>query len=555
MHRRFCELMKDERGATAVLAAVLLTVLIGFAALGIDVGTAFTDRRKAQATADLAAIAAVSDLANADKAAAGTIQRNHHASGTTHRIEYGIYTADPKIAPSRRFAPSNVASANAARVTLDTTTPLFFARVLTGKDRLPIQTNATATRSAFATFAIGSRLLKLDGGLLNQLLGSLLDSKLSLSVMDYQALADTQVDLFNFADALATRMQATAGTYDQVLNGSARAGDVLNAMVDATRQSSGSSGTAVRALSQVAQQSQGSTTKMRVGSLVDLGPYNSMGVGQRPKVSASASALDLVTATAQMANGKRQVEAGLDVKLPGIVAASLRIAVGERPKGTSWVTVGAKGASVHTAQTRLLLTVQLLGSAPASVVNLPIYIELASATAKLSALQCGFPNVRNSTVTLDVTPGVVDAWIGDVSETQFTNFTSAPNPQAANLVNTPLLKVTGRSHVTVSNMATQPVTFSYTDIEQRTKKTVGTKDFAASLLSRLVGDTELNVSILGLGIGLPQGVQSQVAGILAGAVSPIDQLLSSVLQTLGVGLGQADVWVLGIRCDGAVLVI
>jgi uncharacterized membrane protein len=45
-----------------------------------------------------------------------------------------------------------------------------------------------------------------------------------------------------------------------------------------------------------------------------------------------------------------------------------------------------------------------------------------------------------------------------------------------------------------------------------------------------------------------------VAGILAGVTSPVDQLLASVLQTLGVGIGQADVWVTGVRCDGAVLV-
>ena len=31
-------------------------------------------------------------------------------------------------------------------------------------------------------------------------------------------------------------------------------------------------------------------------------------------------------------------------------------------------------------------------------------------------------------------------------------------------------------------------------------------------------------------------------------------LLAAVLATFGVGIGQADVWVNGVRCDGAVLV-
>jgi uncharacterized membrane protein len=37
-------------------------------------------------------------------------------------------------------------------------------------------------------------------------------------------------------------------------------------------------------------------------------------------------------------------------------------------------------------------------------------------------------------------------------------------------------------------------------------------------------------------------------------MKPIDQLLASVLSVLGVGIGQADVWVPAVRCDGAVLV-
>jgi uncharacterized membrane protein len=135
-----------------------------------------------------------------------------------------------------------------------------------------------------------------------------------------------------------------------------------------------------------------------------------------------------------------------------------------------------------------------------------------------------------------------------------TNFTSAPNPPAATLVNTSLVKITGRAHASVTNMSATPVTFSYSDIQQRTKKTVGTTDFSSSLLRGLIGDTQLNVSILGLGLGLG-GLSSLVSTTLSAATPAIDQVLASALQTLGIGFGQADVWMLGIRCDGAVLVL
>jgi uncharacterized membrane protein len=149
---------------------------------------------------------------------------------------------------------------------------------------------------------------------------------------------------------------------------------------------------------------------------------------------------------------------------------------------------------------------------------------------------------------------VADAWIGSVSRAELENFSTAPNPGAAKLVDTPLLKVSGRAHATISNMAPQSVTFSYDDIRQQTRKTVGTQDFTSSLAARLLGDLQLNADVLGLGLGLPQAVTGQVAGILAGATAPIDRLLADVLASLGVGLGQADVWIPGIRCDGAVLV-
>ena len=513
-------------------------------------GHSFPTRR----SSDLAAIAAVSDLTNADKAASATIQRNNLAADTSHVLEFGTYTADASLPSSRRFQASSSANANSARVTLTTSTPLYFGRVLTGRSNFSIQTTATATRSAFATFAIGSRLLAVDGGLLNQVLGGLLGSSLSLSVMDYQSLINAKIDLFNFMDALATRLSLTGVTYDSLLNSNIKIGQFMAAMADSGRQTYGSTSTVARALSDVSQSVQGLSTKLRVGSVIDVGPYSSMTVGQRPKSGVSASALDMLTATAQIANGQHQIEAALNLNIPGIASASLKLAIGERPQGTSWITVGAEGASVHTAQTRLLLTVQLVGSGPVSLVTLPIYLELASGTAKLTSLKCGFPDVSKSTVTLGVTPAVIDAWIGDVSNTDFNNFKSAPNPPAAKLVNTPILNVTARSHVTVTNLSAQPVTFSYADITQVTKKTVGTHDFAASLLSKLVGDAQLNANILGLGIGLPQALTSSVANILATAVSPVDQLLTSVLNTLGVGLGQADVWVSGIRCDGAVLV-
>lgn len=547
------KLLRDQKGSVAVTFAVLATVLIGIAGIGVDLGMMFTDRRKAQSVADLAALAAVGDLTNADKAAAGTLASNHLANGA-YSIQYGVYSPDPTLKPDQRFAPSSSANANAARITVTTTTPLFLSKLLVGKDSFSIQTTATASRSAFASFSIGSRLLSVQGGVLNQLLGGLLGANLSLSVMDYQALLDTQLDCFTFLNALATRLQLTAGTYSSILSATAKIGDLYAAMADAGRQQFGTYNPVVTAMTNLANATQGLSAKVKVGSLLDIGPYSSLPVGQTPKVGAAVSAYGMVSAAAEIANSNRQIEFALQTSVPGIASATIAIAVGERPQGVSWTAVGPVGTSVYTAQTRILIKASLVGTPPAALVTLPIYIDIASGNAQLTGLTCGFPDIATSRATLGVTPGVVDAWIGDVSPAQMSNFSTAPNPAAATLVDLAGLKVTGRAHVSVGNMTATPVTFTYSDIQQATKKTVGTTNFTTTLLSRLISDTQLSVAGLPLGIGSPL-ISSIVSATLSTALSPIDGLLSTVLQTLGVGLGQADVWVPGIRCDGAVLVI
>ena len=543
------EFRKDQRGNIAILSAVFVSMGLGFAALGVDLGKVFTDRRKTQSTADLAAVVAAADLQNAVAAARATVQRNNYPVSSLVSVEHGIYTANAKVAPAARFAPATPANANAVRVTLRTQSKLAFGKFVTGQDYFDIRTQATATTTAVASFAIGSRLVSLNAGLLNAILGGMLGTTLSLSAMDYQALADARVDAFDFMKALAMRAGLTAGTYNDLLASDVKLPDVLNALL--TKQQGGNAAT--NALSGITSVINGSSTRITPSALIDAGPYGELLVTQKPKTGVSLSALDVLGATLQLANGNNQIAANVNLGLPGIASASLLATVGERPVGKSWVAVGAKGASVHTAQTRVLLTLQLLGSGSIASVNLPIYIEVAHGTATLNQVTCGYPNVQTSTATLGVKPGVIDAWIGQVTPAQMSNFSSAPNPAAAVLVTLPVAQVSGRAHAAISNPTPKNVSFSYADVQAQTKKTVTTTSFTGSLTASLLGDLQLTVSLLGFGLPIP-GLGALVTSIISGATASIDQLVATTLATLGIGVGQADVWVTGIRCDGAVLV-
>jgi len=537
----------DERGNIAIMAAAWMLIVTGCAALGVDVGAIFTDKRRAQSAADLAAIVAASDITRAPRAAAATVAKNNFPPDSLVAVETGIYKADTSLVPQQRFSVG-ATPANAVRVTMQTRTPLFFGKVLTGDSTMNLRVTSVASTTQLATFAIGSRLASLNGGLLNQLLGQMLGTSLSLSAMDYQALANAKINLFGFMSALATRANLTGVSYDSLLQSNLKVTDIVAAL-----QSSGVTGTASSALSSLGSSLAGVTTKVTLGNLINAGPYSDMIVGQQPKVGVDLAALDLLSATAQLANGTHQIATNLKLGLPGIASVALQITVGERPVGSSWITIGQAGASVHTAQTRILAVVNLLGSGSVGAVNLPVYVEVATGTATLNNVSCGYPNISSSTAQLGVSPGIVDAWIGGVSSADMTNFTSKPNPPAATIVDLGAIKVTGRAHATMANSAPTNVNFTYADIQAQTRKTVNTTSFTSSLTGSLLGDLTLAIQLGPLALPIP-GLGSQVTSIISGATGSIDTLLNTVLQTLGVGLGQADVWVAGIRCDGAVLV-
>jgi uncharacterized membrane protein len=547
--RRF---LADRRGNVAIMTAGLMTLIIGCAALGVDLASIFADRRRTQSANDLAAIVAASNLGNATNAASATVVKNNYPASALTSVQLGTYTANPAATPQSRFVTPAVGTANAARVTLQTQTPLYFARYLTGASQFTINTTATATSTALASFAIGSRLLSLNGGLINAMLGAMLGTNLSLSAMDYQSLLNAKIDALDFLTALATRANITGPTYDSVLTGNVKLSDFIAAAL-ATQQATNGASTATTALSAISQAVNGQSTTIVPNSLIDLGPYNDLPIGQKPKVGVSVSVYDLLNATAQVANGSHQIATSVNLGLPGIVSASLVATIGERPVGTGWLAVGTQGASVHTAQTRILLSVQLLGSGGVSAVNLPLYVEIASGTATLNSVTCGYPNISTSDVKLGVTPGIVDAWIGSVSMADLNNFTTKPNPPAATLVNLGLISVTGLAHAGMGNTTPTVVDFSYSDIQSQVKKTVTTTNFTSSLTSSLLGNLALTINVGPLGLPIP-GLGPTVTGIIGGATSSVDQMLASVLATLGVGIGQADVWVTGVRCDGAVLV-
>jgi uncharacterized membrane protein len=265
--------------------------------------------------------------------------------------------------------------------------------------------------------------------------------------------------------------------------------------------------------------------------------------------------MDLVNGTAVLANGTHQVALDLGVTIPGLLGVKIDLTIGEREQQSPWVAVGQPGATVYTAQTRLRIIAEIGGTGLLSgaIIRLPIGIDLAYARATLAAATCSGGDPTTARATIATRPGVGRAWIGETSLASLGDFKGPPTVSAANIINAGLVKVTGSAEVAVTNTGDTMLEFTYADIAAKTIKRAETANFTETLVTSLVQNLNLKVQVGGVGIGLPAAVKTLVANALGKAAAPLDQIVHSLLNTLGIHLGEADVRLHGIRCGAAVL--
>lgn len=532
----------DTRGTIAIMSAISMATIIGIAAIAVDVGALYTERRHAQGAVDLAAIAAAADLDRPHAAAVATLRANKISD--THRIivETGRYRPDPSLPPQERFV-AGAEPRNAARVFLEKPGATYFAHALSlGTPRMSVQ--GLAINTELANFSIGSRLLALRDGAINRLLGALTGSNIDLSVMDYEALASADVKLLNFLDVLAGEMNLTAGTYNDVLGTSASIGDIVKAVAGVTN-AEGSGNDLTIALSTLQSQLGSSPVRVPLEQVINLGPLGDLALGSpAPGLDATYSALGLITAAAAMANGEDQVAVDFGTSVPGLLGLTVTVRIGEPMQNSGWVAVGGPGTLVRTAQTRISIraTVGGTGLLAGAEIKLPVDIEVASAEARLDEVVCAADGAE--AVTVSARPSIAAAWVGEREA-------GASDVQMADIVSTPIVRVQGRAHIEIGDTSWTPLSFSKDDIADRTIKSVSTSNFTDSLVSSLVRDLDLRVQVLGLGVGLGPTISNLVSSTLGGVTQPLDAIVASLLEALGVHVGEADVRVHGALCGGA----
>ncbi len=574
---------QSSDGAVAVIIALCLVFLFGFMALGIDLGSLYFRQKALQTHADMASVSAVLNLNDAphDKAQATVIGNGLPASALT-ALAYGRYDYDPDAAVLDRFQDrtSTDSDVNAVDVTLESTAPLYFSRTFIDADHTSLSARATAARFNFASFSLGSRLLSLNGGLLNALLGDALGSALALSALDYQALADTQIDLLTFTDALATRADLTALNYADILTSDIDLTDVAGALLD-TGLVTGSTDALTAILNSTASSTLNAAQLIAIdGGGVGLDLEDILG-------DVSVSALDILLASVDILNANHVIDASLDLGVPNVLSTDLALIVGAREAHSGWITLGEKSATLRTAQVRFKLSLTVAPSLLSGLgtgvsvlaIRLPLYAEIASAMVTLTDLNCSaaLPNdvlARFDTGFEPLSGGngthVVELFIGEFDTPDFED-TTTPLSLAelapadfldvslnVLLVTLPLFTFQLKSHA-VTGVPVQ----SQTDFllsELGTTQTYGSGSLlgstVVSLLDPETTEISANKGLLGALLGplVDTALSLLPVKLLSALLTPIDAILDAVLNLLGIGVGEADLTLHAVSCGKVALV-
>lgn len=580
--QRFCA---DERGAVVIVFALVLVVLLGFVALGVDLSSLYFRQKSLQTHADLAAISAVSNLHNdPPKHARMTVLGNGLREDDMTRLDYARYNMDVSLAYGDRLTERelNAPGVNAATVHLQDSVPLYFAQNFLKQDSAQIAATATAARFDLASFSLGSRLLSLDGGLLNALLSEALGSTITLNVVDYRALADARVDLLTFSDALAMRAELTALTYEELLTSDIRLVDVAGALLDTVlvtgglEQLLGSDGQAVVDIALLIAIN-GDTVAAQLGDLL-------------PTITVSA--LDILMASVDIVNAGHIIETELNLDVPGVILADLKLLIGEPPAGSGWITLGEKDVRVHTAQVRVKLDLQLLPSLlnESGLLNAllgllvdvrlegfeaPLYIEIASATATLSALGCNAVNHDDVIATFDTGLNpltgatgthVAKLFLGRFEDEHFGDMAGPLDPaylEPATLLSISVhvlilirtkIAVLVKSHAVIGESDQTQTTFARD--EEGMLKTFGSTNLLSSGFKSLGENAKLEEKITAgsIEITLLRSLLNGILSNLASVLAPVESILDLLLKELGIGIGEADLTLHKVHCGRVMLV-
>lgn len=359
--------------ALAVLTAIVMTQV-----------TLYLEKRRLQGAVDMAVLMMMQSGAISDDHAKILVAEQIGDDRVEVAVVRGRYVPDMAVAPGQRFT-ADATPHNALR--LDAHLPGDKVMMASMLPELTVRASARAARRQTASFAVGSRLVRFEGGLSAALLDATLGYDGKLTVMDYNSLAAARVDAVEFLQALNIEADIEAVTFDDVLDSNVKLGEVLDALAATTPDGD------IEAMLDLAEPPPGAGS-FKLSSVMSLGsvgglPLDALTTGGAFPLSVG----EVLAGSAALANDDQQIAVDLGAMIGEAALANVTLDVGEKPRiihYDAWSEV-----SDTASTTQLKLNIGALGL-------LKVNVSLAGAEVVVDDISCvegGAAQVRLNAVT------------------------------------------------------------------------------------------------------------------------------------------------------------
>jgi uncharacterized repeat protein (TIGR01451 family) len=433
---------------------------------------------------------------------------------------------------------------------------------------LPARQAVAACTTVGACLSAGPRLATVDtskSALLNPLLGGLLGTNLNLTALDWNTLAQGNVNLLGFLTKL--QVQTNVSSPAQALGANVTLAQITAALGIQAQAQANTSLTGV--LNTLAGQLGGVGATVRVGDLVQVSADTAT------LAATTVNSLDMLTGLIQLYNRRNVLTTPTPIGISGGVLGMLGILnsvqLYAQVVEPAVYICGPTGSTFHSAAIRVKLKLDLvtlapvtdlltalLGNTSIAIGQLDVYVEIGRGEGRLTAI-----DAVSRAVSLQALPGVADVYIGKIEDSVFFNRARPINVATdlgygkiggLTLAGLNLLDINVRSWTRGQAPFASNLTMAGPFPQTRTVSTSAA--FVTNLVDGLVNNLSLQIPTLNLGLitdvvlGLLKGI---VTGVLTPILAPIlTGVVDPLLQLLGIGLGQVVVTVEGIceACDG-----
>ncbi|MGZ0717092.1 pilus assembly protein TadG-related protein [Pseudomonas palleroniana] len=592
-----------QRGAIGLIGALTLGIALLFLLLVVDSGRLYLEKRKLQRVVDTAALEAVSRGGkctapndNAAQFATQSALRNDFPVDANRTLSTACGTLATgadfmrtfSAAPTKTDAIQVIATHRVATSIAHALHTLFSAQPISLTTLLSATAVAAAPAPPVATLTVRSTLLTIDStqsAALNGLIGGLLGGKLQLDAVGWNGLINTDISLLSYLDALAIRLNVSAGNYDQLLQTDATVGQLIQAAIDVLKLGGDAVQVVINNLETIKLIAPG-TQILHLGDLVKI-----QNGTDKSALNVDLQLFNLIQGFVQLSNKASAVAVELPVDVLGLLNVTVKTRVIE-PAQISAIgnpqLIDIQPIAVRTAQVRTWISLKLpvidgltqviglvtdlvgllLGSSLDVVpgTQIDIALEAASGSSYVTGYRCNGP--ADKSLSVSGTTSAVRLMVGQIDPKNLFSSTAplkvddfplldlgvktcskgvcAPRqPYAVGglslRVDSSVAKTT-RAHVYVSppEVKQPPSYFSFS-----ANNVVGSLSDTLNGI-RLTSHTPTLTGLLGLVLGLVvdvlTGVLNLLSGVISGLLSPLlDPLVNNLLAGLGVDLAKVEI--------------